>query len=88
MKKSTDSLGSSLDQELLHKLKAIGEKNLRKRVEFLFFFIKDRIAKDNKGYASFGNQCFSNEEMELLKGFFNIEITGKKLICFKLHRIN
>ena len=81
------SLGASLDSETRDKLAKIAHLNLQNRVEHLFFFIKERIEKDSRGYASFGDKCFSQEEMAILKKLFNIEITPKNLICFKLVKL-
>jgi len=81
------TIGAALDDELKNKLKEIADKNYKKRIEHLFFFIKERILRNNRGFASFGDQSFMTEDINQLSKFFSIERTGKNMLCFKLIKI-
>ena len=81
------TIGAALDDELKNKLKEIADKNYKKRIEHLFSFIKERILRNNRGFASFGDQSFMTEDINQLSKFFSIERTGKNMLCFKLIKI-
>ena len=81
------TIGAALDDELKNKLNEIADKNYKKRIEHLFFFIKERILRNNRGFASFGDKSFLTEDIHQLSKFFSIERTGKNMLCFKLIKI-